>query len=223
MKEQFKIRQIEKKIKKKFKQCPIPSGVEICKKQLVRLVDDVTKVEVDHDQIDPLYAEISERLGSLDRPELIKKFLSLEFNRFLEYYKNAPDLNVHNGEKKRPGKKERQRVESANQPNRKLKFTRFFLNVGRRDGIMPQGLIGKIKDVPGVRRIKIGKIEIMRKTALLEADSKFAPQILDAFQHAKINGKSVSIEVARNNYSTRRPKHSGIRHRKGRKFKAAQG
>jgi len=221
MKERFKIGQIEKKIKKKFKQCRIPSGEEICKKQLVSLVDVVTKVEVDHDQIDSLYAEISERLGSLDRQELIKKFLSLEFNRFLEYYKNAPDLNVSDGAKNRPGKRERQHMVPANHSNRKQKYTRFFLNVGRRDGIMPQGLIGKIKDVPGIGRIKVGKIEIMQKTALLEADSKFTPQVLDAFQHVKINGKTVSIEVARDNHGTSRPRPGGMRHRKGRKFKAA--
>jgi len=62
--------------------------------------------------------------------------------------------------------------------------------------LMPQGLIGKINDVPGVGRIKIGKIEIMRNKALIEADSRFTPQILDAFQHVKINGKIVFIEVA---------------------------
>ncbi|MHA1879782.1 MAG: DEAD/DEAH box helicase [Candidatus Heimdallarchaeota archaeon] len=221
MKERFKIGEIEKKIKKKFKQCRIPSGEEICKKQLARLVDVVTKVEVDYDRIDPLYAGISEKLGSLDREELIKRFVSLEFNRFLEYYKNAPDLNVSDGAKKRQGKRERQGGESADNSNREQKFTRFFLNVGRRDGIMPQGLMGKINGVPGARRIKVGKIEIMRNKALLEADSKFTPQILDAFQHIKINGKTVSIEVARGNHGTSRPKYGGIRHRKGRKPKAA--
>jgi ATP-dependent RNA helicase DeaD len=188
---------------------------------MVSLVDVVTKVEVDHDQIDPLYAEISEKLGSLDREELIKKFISLEFNRFLEYYKNAPDLNVSDETKNRRGKRERQDWKSANNSNRKQKFTRFSLNVGRRDGIMPQGLIGKINGVPGVGRIAIGKIEIMRNTALLEADSRFAPQILDAFQHATINGKTISIKVASGNHDTSRPKHSAIHHRKGRKFKAA--
>jgi len=221
MKERFKIREIEKKINKQFKECRIPSGLEICKKQLVSLVEVVTNVEVDHEQIDPLYAEISEKLASLDREELIKKFISLEFNRFLEYYKNAPDLNVRDEAKKRHGKRERQDGKFANNENRKQKFTRFFLNVGRRDGIMPLGLIGKINGVPGVGRITIGKIEIMRDTALLEADSRFTPQILDAFQHVTINGKTVSIEVARGNHGTSRSKHSGIRHRKGRKFKAA--
>ncbi len=220
MKERFKIREIEKKINKKFKQCRIPSGVEICKKQLVSLIDVVTKVEVDQEQIDPLYAEIAEKLELLDREELIKRFVSLEFNRYLEYYKNAPDLNVSDGAKKQHGKRERQRGASLHNSNHKHKFTRFFLNAGRRQGIMPQGLIGKINDC-GLGRVKVGKIEIKRNTAMLEADSRFTAQILDAFQHVKINGKTVSIEVVRGNHGTSRPKHGGIRHRKGCKFKAA--
>lgn len=221
MKEQFKIREIEKKIKKKFKQCRIPSGVEICKKQLVSLVDVVTKVEVDYDRLDPLFAKISEKLRSLDREELIKRFVSLEFNRFLEYYNNAPDLNVSDGEKKRQGKRERRSGKSADNANRKQKLTRFFLNVGRRDGIIPRGLMGKINGVPGGGRIKVGKIEIMRNKALLEAESRFARQILDAFRHVEINGKAVSIEIARDNDGTSRPKQGGMRRRKGRKAKAA--
>ncbi len=225
MREQFKIKAIEGKIKKKFKQCRIPSGDEICKKQLLSLVDVLTKVEVDHRQIDPLYKEISEKLGSLDSEELIKRIVSLEFNRLLEYYKNAPDLNVSDRAQKPHAKKERPRGESNGHSNRKKKFTRFFLNVGRRDGIMPQGLIGKINEVPGVGRIKIGKIEIMRSSALLEADSKYALQIINAFQHVKINGKTVSIEVTGDTHTTSRPtkpRHGRMHHRrKGRKSKAA--
>jgi ATP-dependent RNA helicase DeaD len=221
LKEQYKIRQIEKKIKKKFKQCQVPTGLEICKKQLVHLVDVVSQVEVDHDQIDPLYAEIAEKLNAMDRDELIKRFVSMEFNRFLEYYKNAPDLNVKGESKNRSGKKDHQSRESANKSKRKQKFTRFFLNVGRRQGILPQALIGTINGIPGVGRIKVGKIEIKRNNASLEADSKYTPQILDAFQHAKINGKTVSIEVARGKYGDNSPKQGGKRHRKGRKYKAA--
>ncbi len=226
MKERFRIKQIEKNLNKTFKQCHIPSGVEICKKQLVNLIDVVKQVNVDHEQIDPLYAEIADKLESLDREELIKKFVSLEFNRFLEYYKNAPDLNVNSKDKKPYGKKERSRGDFAKNSNRKQKFTRFALNVGRRQGILPQGLIGKINGIRGVGRIDVGKIEILRNTAMLEADSRYAPQILDAFQHFEINGKTISIEVTRgaaNQASGRRPrpKQGGIHHRKGRKFKAA--
>lgn len=222
MKEQYKIKAIEKKIKKKFVRCHIPSGIEICQNQLVSLIDNVTNVEVDHEQIDPLYEKISEKLGSLDREELIKKFVSLEFNRFLEYYKNAPDLNVNDKEQKRRNKGEGQRRDDK-YAGRGEKFTRFFLNVGRRDGIMPQALIGKINGVTGGGRIKVGKIDIMRNSSLLEADSRFIPQILGAFQRFSINGKTVTIEVARNNKSAKpiqRPKRGGMRGRKNRKFKA---
>ncbi|MEA1922918.1 MAG: DEAD/DEAH box helicase [Pseudomonadota bacterium] len=221
MKERYRIRQIEKNLKKKFKQCRIPSGVEICKKQLVNLIDVVTKVEVDHAQIDPLFAEISEKLGALDREELIKKFISLEFNKFLEYYKNSSDLNVSDREKKQHGKRDHQRGAFTHNSNRQQKFALFSLNVGRRQGILPQGLIGKINGIPGVGRIKVGKIEIMRNKASLEADSRYTPQILDAFRHIKFNGKEVSIQVSQINHGASHSKHGGMRHNKGRKFRAA--
>ncbi len=211
MKEMYKIRQIEKNIKKKFKQCRVPSGEEICKKQLVGLIDVVKKVEVNSAQIDPLYADIAKKLEHFDREELIKRFISLEFNQFLEYYKYAPDLNVTESTNKQRGPRERKFSGPAGDTGSGKKFARFSLNVGRRQGIMPQGLIGKINGIPGVGRIKIGKINIKRNTAMLEADSKFTPQILAAFQHAEINGKTVSIELLQGTYHNNRTKHGGLR------------
>jgi len=235
MKEQYKLREIERHIKKKFTRCRIPSGKEICEKQLLSQVEMVKNVEVNHKQIDPLYEKIAATFADLDSEEIIKKFISLEFNRFLEYYKNAPDLNanVNEGTQKRRGRVERPpRREFGNRAKGQRQFTRFHLNVGRRDGILPQGLMGKINGMQGGGKIKIGKIEIMRNTALLEADSKFIPQILDAFQHFKINGKTVSIEVARGNKApkmtarskqgAKRPKSAGVHRRhKENKLKAA--
>ncbi|MBU0483464.1 MAG: DEAD/DEAH box helicase [Proteobacteria bacterium] len=223
MKERFKINEIEKMLNKKFKQGRIPSGVEICKKQLVRLIDVVTKVEVNHDQIDPLYAEIAEKFESMDREELVKRFVSVEFNRYLEYYKNAPDLNVSGGDKKGPLKNDRSRGESTSSANRPQQFTRFFLNVGRRQGITPQDLIAKINGIPGGGRIKVGKIEILRNSALLEADSKFTSQILDTFGQAQINTNTISIEVAGGgNRPTSPAKRGKISHRKGRDTKTTR-
>ncbi len=226
LKERFKIGQIEKNIKKKFKQCRIPSGEDICKKQLVSLIDGVANVEVDHERIDPLFTEISAKLAGLDREELIKRFISLEFNRFLDYYKNAPDLNVSNSRQKDKGKRGNyrdQRRGSNRKVNGKQKFTRFSINVGRRQGIMPQGLIGQINGIPGVGRIKVGKIQIKRNSALLEADSRFTPQILDAFQHAEINGRTVFIEVAPQQKNGSRSIGNGkMRRRKKRKYTTAK-
>ena len=212
LKERFKIRRIEKEIKKKFQQCRVPSGFEICRKQLVNLADVVAGVEVDNERIEPLYREIVEKFAHLDREELVKKFVSLEFNRILEYYKDAPDLNVSQDRKKQQDNRERPRREKTAGFNSGQKFTRFFLNAGRRQGIGPQGLIGRINTIPGVGRIKVGRIDIKRNSALLEADSRFVPQILDVFQQSVINGKTISIEVAgRRNQERGRRKGAGKR------------
>jgi ATP-dependent RNA helicase DeaD len=215
LKEQFKIREIERRINKKFKLCLIPSGVEVCKKQLVRLIDVVTKVEVNHAQIDPLYAEISEKLGSFAREELIKRFISVEFNRYLEYYQNAPDLNVSSGAHNQPVKRGPVRAPSADQANRQSGFTRFMVNVGRRDGLTPQDLLGKINSASGAGRVNVGKIEILRNSAMVEADSRFAQQVLGAFQNFKLNGKTVAVEVAPGNYTASRPKAAPNRPKAG--------
>ncbi|MCI5222182.1 MAG: DEAD/DEAH box helicase [Candidatus Electrothrix sp. AR4] len=209
MRERYKIKHIENRIKKKFKQSLVPTGKEICTKQLVSLMDVISEVEVDHEQIDPMYAEIAQQLEHLDREQLIKKFISLEFNRFLKYYKNAPDLNQRIGGKgqRRTSQQRPSRNSNHNQP-----FTRVHLNVGRRNGIMPENLISRINEAPGGGRIKVGKIEIMRNTATLEGDSRFIPQILHAFQHLKINGKVVTAKVVHGHSSPQRGKRSGGAH-----------
>jgi ATP-dependent RNA helicase DeaD len=216
--EQYKLRQIEKKIQKKFIKCLIPTGIQICNKQLVSLIDQVTNVHVNDDQISPMYDEIAEKLAHLDRDELIKRFLSLEFNRFLDYYKNSTDLNI--SDRPQQGtRRDRNKKDAFRDSHPKQKYTTFKLNVGRRQGIMPQGLIGKINEIQNVGRIKIGQIEILRNSATLEVDSRYTSQILGAFQQSEINGKTVSIEVAKTAPATKKykGKRKGTFHRKGRR------
>ncbi len=207
MRERYKLKHIENKIKKKFKQVLVPTGKEICTKQLVSLMDVISEVTVDHEQIDPMYEDIAQQLEHLDREQLIKKFISLEFNRFLKYYKNAPDLNQQvSGKGQRNTGQQRSSgnlTHNQNQP-----FTRVQLNVGRRNGILPENLISRINEVSGNGRIKVGKIEILRNTATLEGDSRFIPQILNAFQHFTVNGKIVTAKIAPNNAEFRRPKRN---------------
>lgn len=205
--EQYKLRLIEKKLQKQFNKCKIPTGIEICNKQLVSLIDEVRDVKVDHEQIAPLYEQISEKLEQFDREELIKRFVSLEFNRFLAYYKNAPDLNV-SGKPQQSKRQERNTRDARRSSHPKQKFTTFSLNVGRRQGIMPQGIIGKINEIQNVGRIKIGRIDILRNSATMEVDSRYTSHILSAFQRSEINGKTVAIEIAQ---ATRNKKTRGKR------------
>ncbi len=222
--EQYRLRLIENKIQKKFIQCRIPTGEEICRKQLINQIDTVMDVKVNHDQIAPLYEEIAEKLAHLDREALIKQFVSLEFNRFLEYYKNAADLNISSTQKDGRGRTERAPRElQKDLLHPKNKFTTFSINVGRRQGIMPQGVIGKINAIQDVGRIKIGKIEILRNSATIEADSRYTAQILAAFQRSEINGKTISIEITKSKGPSKAyaGKRKGNFHRRERKPQAA--
>lgn len=221
MRERHRLKHIEKKINKKFKQTLIPTGKEVCATQLNSLMKIISETEVNHEQIDSLYADIEQQLAHLDREELIKKFISLEFNRFLKYYKDAPDLN-----QRVSGKERRNGVQKNAGRNQKSKaFTRFHLNVGRRNGVLPENLISTINAAPGGGRIKVGKIEIMRNTATIEGDSRFVPQILGAFQHFHVNGKAVTAKVLQSPDSGKGSRKSsmGSKSRRPWKGKRARG
>ena len=127
LKENIRLSLIEDQIGKDFKHLPVPGGKEICEKQLFHLIDRMEKVEVDNTQITSFLPAIYKKLEWLDREELIKKFVSLEFNRFLDYYKNTADLNPASG-KERGGK---ERSGKDRNRNNKADYTRFFINLGR--------------------------------------------------------------------------------------------
>lgn len=185
MKEKGKIHQIEKQLNKKFSFLPVPSGKEICEKQLLHLIDRVEKVEVDYSQIDPLLPDIFMKLEWLDREELIKKFVSVEFNRFLEYYKNATDLYTPQDYKKTgKGKGE----SSA--------FTRFFINLGRTDDLRPNSLMGLINEFTGISDIEIGKIELLKNFSFFEVDSEFSQTVLNAFKDKSYKKRKIVLELA---------------------------
>ncbi|HET54603.1 MAG TPA: DEAD/DEAH box helicase [Ignavibacteria bacterium] len=187
LKEKNKIRMIEEKLGKKFQTLPMPSGKEICEKQLFNLIDRVEKVEVDHTNVEGFLPTIFKKLEWMDRTELIQRFVSIEFNRFLDYYKNLPELSAPSGKTERPG---RDSIRKANN------YTRFFLNLGSRDGIKPTSVIGMIKDYSGIKSIDIGEIEIMKNFSFFEADGNYEKELLSGFNRQTLNGRELKIEVA---------------------------
>jgi ATP-dependent RNA helicase DeaD len=208
----YKIRQIEGRIKRKFSQCFVPTGKEICRRQLLSLADRLSRAEVNREQLDPVYAEIARQLEHLDREELIRKFLSLEASKLLSYYQNMPDIGPplrrsQFDEQRGPERRERAPLRREGVEGR-LEFACFQLNAGRRNGLLPEYLVGRINELPGGGRIKVGKIDIQRNTATLEGDSRYIPQILNAFQDASLNGRPMTIKVVQ---GSRRPPVTGDR------------
>ncbi len=203
--ERYKIRAIERGLKKTFERGWIPSGREICTKRLLSHVEAVTSTPIDPGQIDPFLPAISKALETLDREELIKRFVSLEFNRLLESYRNAPDLNVPD---QKPEKKRLpERAETPYSQARRKKLTHFLLKAGKKDGLNPKRLMRDLHESAGLPDLRIGRIEVLNSTSLLEADSRFAPKVMKALQSLTINGRTVAVEVDGKDDSRNRPPH----------------
>lgn len=185
LKEKGKVRQIEKIINKEFDFLPVPTGKDICATQLFHLVDRIEKIEVDDREINNFLPEILKKLEWLDREELIKKFVSVEFNRFIGYYKNLPDLNSPDGN-----------TGGGNRSKSRNGFNRFFLNLGRMDDINPASIIGMVNDYSGNRDIEIGEIEILKTFSFFEADSSFTEDIMGGFNGRKFKGRKINLEIA---------------------------
>jgi len=190
LKEKYKLKLIEKQINKKFDTKPVPLGKDICEKQLLHLVDKMEKVEVDNEKIDAFLPVIMHKLEWLDREELIKKFVSVEFNRFLDYYKNTSDLNVPEGSGKRSNQNRTISKRDADV------FTRFFINLGKTDDLKPVNVIGMINDYTNVRNIEIGEIEILKNFSFFEADKSYTEKILKGFIGKEFKKRKINVEVS---------------------------
>ena len=186
-----KLKNIEKMIKRDLIIKKVPNGDEICQIQLMKLVDKVVDTNINQ-QIEKYLPSIEEKLAHLDKEQLIKHFVSTEFNRFLSFYKNAPDLNISTKNKK---------IEKNQQKGERIGFaekghTRFFINLGKDKNLQTHNLIGLINEYTKNRNIPIGKIDIMRKFSFFEIPSNFKSDILENLINADWNGNKVNVEIS---------------------------
>jgi ATP-dependent RNA helicase DeaD len=189
-KEKFKIKDIERMLGKKFEQQMIPNGLEVCKKQLFHMIDKMQNVDINEVQIEPYMEQIMKQLEYLDKTELLKRFVSLEFNRFLDYYKDSEDLNYH--EKERGPRREYEgntssygKDESGDKRFRRGQKVRLKVNLGNREGINPKRLLGIINDVVGDKTISIGEIEVTNKFTFFDVFADQLDKVVDAFAQQK--------------------------------------
>lgn len=176
MKEKRTIQLIEKKIKKSFIFSKIPSGSEVCEKQLFNFIEKMEKVEVDHAQINSYLPAIFRKLEWLDKEDLITRFVSLEFNRFLEYYKNAKDINVN--EEAEDYGKGREKYKSRER-NSESGYTRLFINMGKLDGLFASQLIELINSNSKGLKVDIGRIDLFKSFSFFEVESSSADQLIE--------------------------------------------
>ena len=197
-----RIKDLERMARKTFERKMVPGGKEICEKQLFKLVDTVENTVVDN-EIEKYLPVIYKKLEWLSREELIKHFISVEFNRFLEYYKDAPDLNSYRSEKsERPDRSERsdrsdrsERFERSRQSD-PAAFTRLHINIGNKHELNAGSLIAWVNRHSRGKRIGIGRIEILRNFSFFEVDSESATQVVKDLEGTSFDGNPVSIETS---------------------------
>lgn len=187
MREVGKIRDLERILKTKFTQKLIPNGFEVCEKQLFSLIKRVHDVQVSEQEIEPYIDNVYKELDDLSKEELIKKFVSIEFNRFLSYYKNAPDINVNTSKEAR---------RSENGRNFDDTKTRFFINVGELDDINKSQLLRMICDASGVRGNDIGRIDVKNSFSFFDVESTSEDVILSSLNEQTFNGRKIKVEIS---------------------------
>jgi len=192
-KEIGKIRQIERVLGKKFVKAEIPTGFEVCEKQLFGLVHKVHNVAVNDSQIDQYIPRIMAEFEELTKEDIIKRFASLEFNRFLEYYKNAPDLNASADESRMRESGERA-PRSGSGVN--SDYTRLFINLGSVDNFTRGDLLGYICNTSKINGRSVGKIDVKGVFSFFEVPNDEAQQVIAAFKEVNFQGRDVRIELS---------------------------
>jgi len=203
LKEKGKIKTISKLVGQEFAKAKVPTGVQVCEKQLFHQIDQMENVDLKNDEIDSFLPVIYRKLEWMDRNEIIKRFVSLEFNRFLDYYRDAEDLNVdestshirHEQDDNRMSKR-RQRVTKARPEGKEAGFTRIFFSVGKKDNMNAAKLIGLVNEVTRTRDIQVGRIDIKDNFSFLGIKSDSVELLLSAFGNKRLNKAGVRAELA---------------------------
>jgi len=193
MRERNRLQKIERLVKKQFKALPVPTGSEICSRQLFNWVDKLESVTTEHREIEKFLPEIESKLAGMDREELLKRVVSLEFDRFLDDYRGGEDLidtvPGFEGNYERSRKKGSREQYNGN-------FKRLFINLGKSDGFYPEQLIDLVNTNTRGRKIPIGKIDLLKSFSFFEVEANHSDALIGALNNAKFMDRKVVVEVA---------------------------
>ena len=184
-----KIKSIENMIKQEFIQKEIPTGMEICEIQLYHLANKIKETKI-NDEVDSFLPAINDVLKGIDRDELIKKIVSVEFTRFYNYYNKTKDMNVSQS-----GTSESGRSQTSFNGNGSV---RYFINVGEKDGYDWMSLKDFLRDTVGLGKDDIYKVDVKDSFSFFNTESEVTEQILSTFNEFKIDGRFVNVEISNN-------------------------
>lgn len=199
VKEKNKIKQVERIIQKEFVKGVLPEPKDICAKQLYHVIDEIERVEIDEEEIAPFLPEVAKRWEWLDKEDLIKRVLSREFGRFLQYYANAPEIENVTQAKGKDGKKGGKAEGGRKRGDRTAEegYVRLFLNVGKIDGQFAREIIGLINNNVKGNKVEIGRIDLMKNFSFVEVAEADADRVVKGLKHGvTVKGRSVVADYA---------------------------
>lgn len=213
--ENGKLRQIEKLIGKSFEKKLVPNGREICEVQLMKLVSNMENVDITNGEIDSFMDTIYAQLEHMSKEEIIKRFISMEFNRFLDYYKGSKDLNISSSEARQrdrdasKGSRRGEREDRRGRSSSNSKFKRLHINIGSKNSANPGSIIGLInKATPGLS-VDIGDIEILKKFSFFEVDAKHVDKVLQSVNGMAYHDEIVEVEISDSPKPEKKAAHRG--------------
>ncbi|HKK26036.1 MAG TPA: DEAD/DEAH box helicase [Gracilimonas sp.] len=202
--EMNKIRALEKMSGKNFIKQDVPKGEEVCGVRMMDMVEKLRTTEVNEKQIEKYLPEVYERLSDLGWQELIQHFVSMEFNQILEYYEQAGDINATAGRSNKKNNKRnsskkgnRNSGGSGNSRVAEEGYTRYFLNVGQRDGLNPARLMGVVNEQMHGKKPDFGKIDIQTNFSFFEVEEGFDSKLFDSMNGTQFEGRDISVELAK--------------------------
>jgi len=193
LRERHNLQQIERMVKKPFKAIPIPTGTEICGKQLFHWLKKLENVSTDHQEIEKFLPEIKEKLAGLDREELLKRVVSLQFDRFLDDYRNGEDIIDPVSDRENSFERSGRRGKREEYPGN---YTRLFINLGKSDGFYPEQLIELVNTNTKGKKVPIGKIDLLKTFSFFEVESSYADDLIGALSNATFMDRRVAVEIA---------------------------
>ena len=200
-----KISSIERIIKQKFEEKTIPSGIEICEIQLLHLANKIKDTEVDH-EIDNYLPAINSVLEDLSKEELIKKMVSVEFNRFINYYKKNRDISNQSSDRR-----ERDDRDGAPRENNNNGATRYFVNIGSRDDFDWMQLKDFLKETLDLGRDDVFKVDVKEGFSFFNTDAQHTDKVMEVLNGFDLNGRRINVEISKNDggSSSGRRDHNG--------------
>src|SRR5664280_403372 len=192
VRERSTIRLLEKKVKKSFKSLPIPIGSEIVSKQLLHWVKKLETVVTEHQEIDKFLPEIEEKLFQLDGEELLRRVVSLQFDKFLDDYRYGEDIFSPEGSREESWEKGKRGPKGSSD----AKYKRLFINLGKTDGFYPEQLIELVNKNTKGRKVPIGVIDLMKTFSFFEVEEQFSDEVITVLNNAKFNDRRVAVEIA---------------------------